>query len=104
MRARLLIVVLIALGTTAAQGPPRRPARKVSALEREARAYLETMNALLQPVSTVASESAWAAATDVTPEHTGERAGAEKTAAALSGSRLIIERTRGFLASPSWTS
>jgi peptidyl-dipeptidase A len=70
----------------------------VPAIERDARAYLETMNALLQPVSTVASESAWSAATDVTPEHTGERAGAEKTAAALWGSKLIIARTRGFLA------
>jgi peptidyl-dipeptidase A len=96
MRARPLLVALIALGSTAAQAPPRT--RKVPAVERDARAYLETMNALLQPVTTAASEAAWSAATDVTPEHTGERAGAEKTAAALSGSKLLIERTRSFLA------
>src|SRR3954468_200058 len=95
MRARPLLVALIALGSTAAQAPPRT--RKVPAVERDARAYLETMNTLLQPVSTAASEAAWSAATDVTPEHTGERAGAEKTAAALAGSKLIIERTRAFL-------
>jgi peptidyl-dipeptidase A len=97
MRARPLVMALIALGTTAASTPARRPARKVSALERDARAYLETMNSLLQPVTTAASESAWSAATDVTPEHTGERAGAEKTAAALSGSKLTIEKTKAFL-------
>jgi peptidyl-dipeptidase A len=98
MRARPLALVLVALATSAAQAPPRRPSRKVPAVERDARAYLETMNALLQPVATVASESAWSAATDVTAEHTGARAGAEKTAAALSGSKLLIERTRGLLA------
>ena len=96
MRARPLLVALVALATTAA-APPRRPARKVPAAERDARAYLETVNALLQPVGTMASEAAWVAATDVTPEHTAARAGAEKTAAALSGSKLIIEKTRGFL-------
>ncbi|HXU81245.1 MAG TPA: M2 family metallopeptidase, partial [Polyangia bacterium] len=95
---RPLLVALLALATTAASPAPRRTSKKVSAVERDARAYLETMNALLQPVVTVASEAAWAAATDVTPEHTGARAGAEKTAAALSGSKLTLERTRTFLA------
>jgi peptidyl-dipeptidase A len=94
----LLLFALLALGTAAAQTPPaRRPARKVTATEREARAFVDTMNALLQPVSTVASEAAWRAATDVTPEHTGGRAGAEKAAAALAGSKLTIERTRALL-------
>lgn len=77
---------------------PRAPARKVTALEKEARAFLGTLVPILQPVARVASEAAWLAATDVTPEHTGARAGADKVAAAVSGSRMVIERTRAFLA------
>jgi peptidyl-dipeptidase A len=75
-----------------------RSARKPTAAERDARAFLETMTALLQPVSKVSAEAAWASSTDVTPVHTGERAGAEKAAAALTGSRLVIERTKALLA------
>lgn len=96
---RLLVLVLVALATSAAQPPPaRRSARKPGPTEREARAFLDTMNALLQPVTTVASQAAWSAATDVTPEHIGDRAGAEKAAAALTGARLTIEKTRALLA------
>jgi peptidyl-dipeptidase A len=76
---------------------PRGP-RRVTATEREARAFLEVFSALHRPVATVAAEAAWAAATDVTPEHTGARAGAEKAAAALAGARMVIERSRAFLA------
>jgi peptidyl-dipeptidase A len=95
---RLLVLALVAAGTAAAQPQPaRRPARKTSPTEREARAFVDTMNALLQPVSAVASEAAWSAATDVTTEHTGARAGAEKAAAAVAGARLTIERIRAFL-------
>jgi peptidyl-dipeptidase A len=103
MRARpLLLFVLLALATSGAQstaqpGAPKR-SRRVTAAERDARVFLETMNALLQPATTAASEAAWAAATDVTPEHTGERAGAEKVAAAVSGARVTIEKTKAFLA------
>jgi peptidyl-dipeptidase A len=78
--------------------PPRGVTRKVSALEKEARAFLGTLIPILQPVARVASEAAWLAATDVTPEHTGARAGADKVAAAVAGSRLVVERTRAFLA------
>jgi peptidyl-dipeptidase A len=99
MRGRPLpVLLLVVLAGSAAHAAPKRPARRVTAAERDARAFADGMSALLQPVSTVASEAAWAAATDVTPEHTGERAGAEKTAAALSGSKQTIERTKAFLA------
>src|SRR5205809_7153923 len=71
--------------------PARAPSRRPSALEKDARAFVESTSALFQPVGRAASEAAWVAATDVTPEHTGARAGAEKAAAALFGSKLIIE-------------
>jgi peptidyl-dipeptidase A len=98
MRARpLLVLLLLALGTSTAHSAPAKR-RKTTATEREARAFVEQMTALLQPVSTVSSEAEWVASTDVTPDHTGERAGAEKTAAALSGSKLIIEKAKAYLA------
>jgi peptidyl-dipeptidase A len=84
------------LSATALAAP--RPSPRPTAAEREARAFLETMTALVQPVATVAAEAAWNAATDVTPEHTGARAGAEKAAAAITGSPLLITRTRALLA------
>jgi peptidyl-dipeptidase A len=77
--------------------PATQGAGKTTALEREARVFLETVTGLLQPVQTVASRAAWMAATDVTPTHTAARASAEKAAAAVVGSRLIIERTTAFL-------
>ena len=80
-----------------AQPAETAPRARVTAAQRDARAFVETMNTLLAPVSTAASEAAWSAATDVTPEHTGQRAGAEKTAAALSGSKLVIEKSKAFL-------
>ena len=55
------------------------------------------MSSLLQPVATVTDNVDWVASTDVTPEHTAERAGADKVYAALVGSKVIIEKTKGFL-------
>ena len=56
------------------------------------------MTSLLTPVSTTASESDWVAATDVTPEHTGLRTGADKALATLSGATVIVTRAKAFLA------
>jgi len=53
---------------------------------------------LLTPVQTVGAQIEWVAATDVTPEHTGARAGADKALAALAGSKTIIEHGRALLA------
>ena len=72
-------------------------ARKTSAEEREARAFLETMTAVVQPLRTVANQAAWTAATDVTAEHTLARTVAEKALASVSGSKMVIEKTRAFL-------
>jgi peptidyl-dipeptidase A len=74
------------------------PSKRVSAVEKDARAFLDLVTPLLLPVATADAEAAWVAATDVTPEHTGARIGADKTTAALSGSKVIIERCKSFLA------
>jgi len=76
---------------------PRAATRRVSAAEKEARAFLEAVVPLILPAETVAGQVEWTAATDVTPEHTGARAGADKTLAALSGAKTIIERSKALL-------
>ncbi|HEV3032319.1 MAG TPA: M2 family metallopeptidase, partial [Polyangia bacterium] len=73
-----------------------KPAKK-NPVEREAEAFLSSVSSFLQPVATVADNVGWVASTDVSPEHTAERAGADKVYAALVGSKVIIEKTRGFL-------
>jgi peptidyl-dipeptidase A len=72
-------------------------AKKTTAEEREARAFVEAMTGVLQPLRRVASQAAWDAATDVTPEHTAARAAAEKALAVVSGSKLVVDKTRAFL-------
>jgi peptidyl-dipeptidase A len=75
-----------------------RPAKRPTATEKEARAFLAVATPLLMPVSTVEADVAWAAATDVTPEHTGARMGADRALAALAGSKAIIDRCKTLLA------
>ena len=102
MRHRpILIAVVAALACVGALRAAEKTNRKLSALEREARTFLETVTGLLQPLNTVANQAAWIAATEVNPEHTAARAAAEKAAAAVTGSKLVIERTRTYLAKPS---
>ena len=67
------------------------------AAEREARAFLATFSGVYQPVTRVAAEAGWLAATAASPAHTGQQTGAEKAAAALAGSPLVIARTRALL-------
>src|SRR3954471_21230850 len=112
MRNRKLLIAL-AFATVAAGGvaataktvtPVTTPAMKIAAKHRataaqkEAQAFLDTLTPLLTPVATAAAEADWVAATDVTPEHTGQRAGADKVQATLSGAPLIIQRTKALLA------
>ena len=77
---------------------PRGSSKRLSATEKEARAFLDVVVPLLMPVQTVGAQIEWVAATDVTPEHTGARAGADKALAALAGSKTIIEHARALLA------
>jgi peptidyl-dipeptidase A len=73
------------------------PSRKATPQEREARAFLETVSGLVQPLQTVANQVAWTASIDVTPEHTAARTAADKALASVAGSKLVIERTRALL-------
>lgn len=99
MNPRLLLAVAGASVIAAvAVGAAAAPARQRTAAEKEASAFVAMMNALLQPVQTAAAEAAWLASTDVTPEHTAQRAGAEKVAAAVTGSKLVITKTKELLA------
>ena len=87
----LITALLAALGLEA------RPSKKATPQEREARTFLETMNGIVQPLQAVANQAAWMAATDVTSDHTAARAAAEKAVASVSGSKLVIEKTRALL-------
>ncbi len=93
-----LLTGLLAVTVGAPHASDAAPKKKATAAEKEAEAFLDTITALLVPVSTVAAEADWAAATDVTPEHTGLRTGADKALAALSGSTVIITRAKALLA------
>ena len=75
-----------------------KPSKKLTAQERDTRAFLDIMSGTLQPLQAVANQAAWAAATDVTAEHTAARAAAEKALAAVSGAKLVIEKTKALLA------
>ena len=87
-------------GGVAAAAPKSatKPSKKSnSAAEKEAEAFLSTVTSLLGPVAVSANLADWTSLTDVTPEHTGQRTGADKALAALAGSKLIIEKTKALL-------
>jgi peptidyl-dipeptidase A len=63
----------------------------------EVQEFLKMYDEVSQRVGTVAAEAEWQAATDVTDEHTGQRIGAQRAAAAFTGSRYVIEDSRRFL-------
>src|SRR5438128_122100 len=67
--------------------------------QKDADAFLATVTGLLAPVSTSANKADWAAATDVTVEHTAQRTGADKALAALIGSTTVIDKTKALLKS-----
>jgi len=84
MRHRpILIAVVAALACVGALRAAEKTNRKLSALEREARAFLGNRNWPVAAAHTVANQAAWIAATEVNPEHTAARAAAEKAAAAV---------------------
>jgi peptidyl-dipeptidase A len=89
--------VLVASGALlAAVRGDAKPVKK-SAVERDAEAFLASVTSLLHPAATATDNVDWIASTDVTPEHTAERAGADKIFASLSGAKDIIDKTKGFL-------
>jgi peptidyl-dipeptidase A len=95
------LAVALAAGGAGAGEPkpaPRKPAGKKTPLQREADAFLESVTSLMLPVATTTNGVDWIAATDVTPEHTGQRAGADKALAALVGAKPLIQKTKALLA------
>ena len=96
-----ITLAVLAAASFAALALHAKPSKKTTPEEREARAFLDTMTGVLQPLRTVANQAAWTAATDVTAEHTAARAVAEKALASVSGAKLVIERTRALLGQPS---
>jgi peptidyl-dipeptidase A len=91
----LLVAAVSQVSPASGAGPTRT---KKSATEKEAEAFLDVVTSLLTPVSTTAAEADWVAATDVTPEHTGLRTGADKAMATLSGATVIVTRAKAYLA------
>ncbi len=66
-------------------------------LKHDAQEFLAAYNALFRQVGTVADNADWTASTDVTPDHTGARIGADEAFAAFQGSTYVIERCKTFL-------
>jgi len=98
LRPPLLFLLVAAISQVSpASGAAPRGGKK-TATEKDAEAFLDMVTPLLMPVSTTAAEADWVAATDVTPEHTGLRTGADKALATLSGSTVIVTRAKAFLA------
>ncbi|HVR64600.1 MAG TPA: M2 family metallopeptidase [Polyangia bacterium] len=94
-----LLTLLLALPATAADKPAtRRASAHKTAAEKEAQVFLDGVTALLIPAATAYAQIDWTAATDATPEHIAERTGAARVNAALTGSKLIIDRTKELLA------
>src|SRR5512145_2093942 len=92
-----LLPITLAVVTLVAFGLHAKPSKKLTSQEREARTFLETITGVMQPLVAVANQAAWTAMIDVTSEHTAGRATAEKTVAAVIGSKLVIQRIQGFL-------
>jgi len=61
--------------------------------------FLAMYNEMERRIGTVAAEAEWSASTDVNDQHTGERIGADRAAAAFRGNRYVIESAKNFLAS-----
>ncbi len=66
-------------------------------VKEEAAEFIKMYNSLYQKLSTVQGEAQWASSTNVTEQHTGERIGADKSAAAFSGSPYVVTRAQSLL-------
>lgn len=70
---------------------------KVGNIKNECKEFLKMYNEIGQRLYTTAAEAEWKASTDVKPEHTGQRIGANEALAAFMGSIYVIEKTKYFL-------
>lgn len=105
MRAALILVACgaaalpaVAAAKKKAARPDKKTAGKRTAAEKDAEAFLATISSLLKPVATRSALADWTSLTDVTPEHLGQRVGADGALAALAGSPLIIDKSKALLA------
>ncbi|MCI0412398.1 M2 family metallopeptidase [bacterium] len=87
LKTKLVVVVLLSICAVAFS--------QYQAMEE----FLKMYDSLYQRLYTVNSEAYWAAGTDVSEIHTGERIGADKALAAFQGSTYILDRSRNFLKS-----
>jgi peptidyl-dipeptidase A len=96
----ILVACLAAAGVAGgAAGAAAAAGKRPTPVQKDAEVFLATVTGLLAPVSTSTGLVDWAAATDVTPDHVGERSGANKALAALIGSTSIIDKTKALLKS-----
>lgn len=65
--------------------------------QQRADTFLETYTGIGQKLYAVTGEAYWKAATDVKPEHTGQRIGASEAYAAFAGSEYVINTARALL-------
>jgi peptidyl-dipeptidase A len=68
-------------------------------IQKRADDFLTLYNSMYQRVYTQVNEAYWAASTDVTETHTGQRIGADQVYSAFQGDPAVIERVRDFLKS-----
>ena len=73
------------------------PAAHAATLPESAQQFVADYSHLYQGVYTASQEASWKASTDVTPEHEGERTGANQALANLTGSTFVIAQAREFL-------
>lgn len=81
--------------SVAAQSSKASPPHNI---KNEVQEFLAMYNTIYQKLATVSSTAQWNSAVDVTPEHTGERIGADQSLAVFQGSAYVIERCKKFLA------
>jgi peptidyl-dipeptidase A len=91
--------ILVACAAGGAAGVAAAAGKRAAPVQKEAEAFLATVTGLIAPVANSTNIADWLAATDVTPEHTGQRSGADKALASLIGSTAIIDKTKTLLKS-----
>lgn len=99
---KLHLSAVLAFGVLAGCGSPTAPTTSTPAAgSPSARSDVQEFLAMYSDVdrrlATVSSEADWAASTDVTEQHTGERIGAGRALAGFRGNRYIIDRAKNFL-------
>lgn len=88
MRRLVPFLALLALPALAADGP---------SAQAEAQRFLDLYNSIYQRLSTISSEAAWKASTDVSDLHEGLRTGAEQAWAGFVGDAQVIRTTQALL-------